>query len=92
MTARYLLCPGLVRSRVDGQVHHIGANQLAALYGVPMAECLVMPPQRLEHHYTRMALLDRVRLGELIALHPRFDGDYLLPQPAPGGSRQPTTT
>lgn len=92
MTARYLLCPGLVRSRVDGQVHHIGADQLARLYGVSMAECLVMPLQRPEHHYIRTALLNLVRQGELIALHPRYDGAYTLPQPAPGGSRQPTTT
>ena len=90
MTARYLLCPGLVRSRVDRQAHHVGAADLARLYGVPMAECVVMPLQRPEFHRARMDLLDRVRLGELTALHPRFDGDYSLPQPAPGGSRQPS--
>lgn len=81
MTPRYLLCPGPVRSRVDGSLHHVGADQLAALYGVPMAECVVMPLQRPEHHRARMALLDRVRLGELVALYPRFDGDYRLPPP-----------
>lgn len=79
MTARYLLCPGMVRSAVDGDAHHIGASQLAALYRVPMADCVVLPPQRPCLHRERMALLDRVRSGELIGLTPRADGDYRLP-------------
>lgn len=44
MTALYLLCPGPVRSRTDGDWHHIGARQLAHLYRVPMDECVVLPP------------------------------------------------
>lgn len=80
-TARYLLCPGLVRSRADGDRHHVGASRLAMLYRVPMADCLVLPPQRPENHRARMDLLDRVRLGELIALQPRADGQYRLPSP-----------
>lgn len=83
MTARYLLCPGIVRSRTDGDRHHIDARRLAFLYGVPMSECVAMPPQRLENHRDRMALLDRSRTGELIALTPRDDGNYTLPTPRP---------
>lgn len=79
MTARYLLCPGLVRSRADGDRHHVGAMDLARLYGVRVADCLVLPPQRPENHRARMDLLDRVRLGELVALQPRADGQYQLP-------------
>ena len=41
MTSHYVLCPGWVRSRTDGDAHFIGARQLAHLYGVSMAECLV---------------------------------------------------
>lgn len=78
MTARYLLCPGLVQSRSDGDRHHVGASQLAMLHGVRMADCLVMPPQTPANHRTRMALLDRVRAGELIALAPSFNGKYRL--------------
>ena len=58
VTARYLLCPGPVRSRVDGDRHHVSPAQLANLYGVPMAECVVMPLQRPEFHRARMALLE----------------------------------
>ena len=83
MTARYLLCPGPVQSRNDGDLHHITARQLAFLYGVPMAECVVMPPQRPDRHRERMALLDRVRSGDLVGLVPRADGDYRLPEPRP---------
>lgn len=79
MTARYLLCPGLVRSRVDGDAHHVGAAQLVALYRVPASDCLVMPAQTPANHDARMALLDRVRAGELVGLTPRPDGDYRLP-------------
>lgn len=81
MTARYLLCPGLVRSRNDGDRHHVSAMELAWLYGVRMADCLVLPPQRPENHRARMDLLDRVRLGELVALQPHDDGQYRLPSP-----------
>lgn len=79
MKVRYLLCPGLVTSRTDGDRHYIRAGQLAALYGVSMADCLVLPDQTPENHRQRMALLDRAGSGELIALWPRSDGNYTLP-------------
>lgn len=80
MTARYLLCPGLVRSRTDGDSHHIGSALLATLYRVRISDCIVMPAQRPENHSARIALLSRVERGELVALHPRSDGDYRLPR------------
>lgn len=80
MTARYLLRPGLVTSRTDGDRHYVGARHLAVLYGVPMAECVVLPHSSPMNHGSRMALLDRVRAGELVALIPRSDGDYRLPR------------
>lgn len=43
MAALYLLCPGWVTSRADGQDHHVGADDLARLYGVPMSECVALP-------------------------------------------------
>lgn len=77
MSARYLLCPGEVRSRTDGTWHHVGAAQLAALYGVSMAGCLVLP---FADRRRRDELLDRADSGEFIALKPRYDGDYRLPE------------
>ncbi len=78
MTARYLLCPGMVRSRTDRDQHHVGARELAMLYRVRMVDCLVMPPQTPANHRQRMGLFDRVLDGELIALHPRSSGEYPL--------------
>lgn len=46
MTARYLLCPGNVRSRRDGQAHYVPAMQLATLYSVPFADCVILPGTR----------------------------------------------
>jgi hypothetical protein len=66
---RYLLRPGPVRSRTDGQLHHVGARELARLYGVPMSECLVSRGD------TR-----GLEFGRLIVLAPRYDGDYRLPE------------
>ena len=70
---RFVLHPGDVISRTDGQRHYVGVLQLSKLYGVPMANCVIYPgrddPRRL---YWR----DPVGA---IHLHPRYDGDYSLP-------------
>lgn len=68
---KYLLCPGPVVSQNDGQTHHVSASQLAALYGVHMEECRVLP-------YTAQQRGWKPTPG-LIQLHPRYDGDYRLP-------------
>lgn len=80
MTARYLLCPGIVTSRTDGDRHYVGAAELARLYGVPKANCLVLPHWSTMNHFHRASLLERAARGELIALRPRADGDYRLPE------------
>lgn len=41
---RYVLCPGMVISRNDGQQHYIGAMALARLYGVDPKECEIFEP------------------------------------------------
>lgn len=78
MTRRYLLCPGVVRSRTDGQMHHIGVAQLANLYGVSMAECLVLPSDN--EWASRMKHRNLMARTDLIHLHPRDDGNYTLPE------------
>jgi hypothetical protein len=82
MTARYVLCPGQVMSKRDGQVHHVSAGELQALYRVDPRDCLVMPAQP---SVGRCGLRDWVQAaidaGDLVALRPRYDGDYTLPPP-----------
>lgn len=84
MTARYLLCSGAVRSRNDGQLHEVGAKQLAMLYGVSMSECAVLPePNSRDSAMRRIQLQVRAWAGELIVLRPRYDGRYKLPEAKP---------
>lgn len=78
MTARYLLFPGSVRSRIDGQVHHVTAPALARLYGVPLSDCVALPC-RPGDRPLRETLLARAARGDLVALRPRADGAYSLP-------------
>ena len=80
MMPRYALYPGPVTSRTDGQRHHVSARQLAALYGVDLRECLVVTQADLEHPGMRDFC---ARAATLVALRPRYDGDYSLPAPAP---------
>lgn len=69
---KYLLCPGHVQSKTDRQYHYVDARDLARLYGVRMDECDVRP----ERAFSRFGW--RPDPG-LIELHPRWDGDYRLP-------------
>lgn len=73
--ARYILCPGWVKSENDGQLHYIGAAQLASLYQVPLRSCVVYPSD-LARQVTW-----RVQHGD-VYLHPRANGDYTLPMAA----------
>jgi len=65
---RFVVYPGPVTSATDGQRHMITAAELMGLYKVNPRECIVHndegPPQREEG---------------LIALYPKYDGDYRVP-------------
>lgn len=41
MEKKYLIVPGEVVSRHDGEVHHVGAVALMKLYGVSQEECVI---------------------------------------------------
>lgn len=77
MEPKYALYPSHVTSRTDGDRHYIGAPQLARLYRVPMGECLVIS----DEDYRRPDRRGKLALAEkLIALWPRYDGNYKLPE------------
>ncbi len=65
---KYIVRPGTVQSRYDGQWHFISGPRLMALYKVSPKECLVDLPH---NPIARMGLQ-----GEFIELKPRFEGDY----------------
>lgn len=65
---KYMLLPGWVTSRHDGDIHFIGSEQLARLYGVSMDECCVYRGQHtLAEH------------DGLMFLPVRYDGNYETP-------------
>lgn len=71
---RYILHPGQMESKSDGQIHFIGAAALAQLYGVNLMECLVVNNNTM-HTY-------REQPGD-VHLFPRYSGDYRLPEQSP---------
>jgi hypothetical protein len=64
---RYVVYPGEIRSKNDGQIHYIGFTQLVELYCVPPGECIDGSIER------EVAGRD---ISSLIKIHPRYDGDY----------------
>lgn len=68
---RYILFPGRVRSRTDGDIHFVGAVKLARLYGVPLDKCLVVRGDNYRYYK---------KLPGDICLFPRSDGNYKLPE------------
>ncbi|AWM87351.1 hypothetical protein [Microvirga sp. 17 mud 1-3] len=70
----YVLHPGIVVSRYDGQEHYITAQQLAGLYRVNQNDCAVYRSENDQYRTPR----------PLVHLYPRDDGNYTLPQYAAG--------
>lgn len=68
---KYVLYPGLVRSKTDGQNHYINAVELCRLYQVKWDECIVIDK--------RKTLCIR-NFSKMIHLYPREDGNYSLPK------------
>lgn len=77
MNRRYVLHPGKVRSKNDGQVNYIGAAQLADCYGVSLRDCITYPVgSDAESVIMRRIWRDPV---DAVHLHPKYDGNYTLP-------------
>lgn len=73
---RYAVFPGPVRSQMDGQWHEISARQLIMLYRVKPDECYVVPPS-----WPPGTSRETIAwVDSLIALRPRYSGDYTLPK------------
>jgi hypothetical protein len=60
---KYIICPGYVTSKTDGDRHYITSRQLIELYGVNPKECAI------EKEYIRSA-------ENAIFLRPRYSGHY----------------
>jgi hypothetical protein len=78
MKRKYVLCPGYVRSKHDGDLHFVGADKLTHLYGISRGECYVL---RESDGLLRDREIERFRRIEgLIWLYPMYNGDYSLPE------------
>lgn len=72
MKSKYLLLGGWITSRYDGDDHYIPAKQLAKLYSVDPAECVMInQPIRYEHEE-----FIRLNKDNYTILRPRSDGNY----------------
>lgn len=67
---KYIVRPGFVYSRNDGQRHFVGFGQLVKLYHVNPRECLYD-----DHKGSLLGYGERF-LKDLTILHPRRDGNY----------------
>lgn len=73
MKPRYVLHPGWVVSKVDGDRHFITAKQLEVLYRVDPRNCVVYPAKGIGERFWED------RPGDA-HLYPRSNGDYRLPE------------
>ncbi|UTC29749.1 hypothetical protein BAJUN_01190 [Bajunvirus bajun] len=76
---KYLVIPGPMQSKTDGDWHDITASQLIRLYGVRSEECVIYDTQE---HRTQ-EILQRGRPLLLLVLAPRYDGEYRKPDGSP---------
>lgn len=67
---KYIIVPGYIKSKNDGEIHYISASQLMRLYKVNPLECIVA----LGKYWHR----GRIGIESLIVLRPRYDGNYGL--------------
>jgi len=71
---KYIVLPGYVDSKNDGERHYISAQQLIDLYGVNIKLCVIVPYGS-EH---RPRGYSEEQFNSMIKLYPRFHGDYNL--------------
>lgn len=71
----YVIHPGPVYSKTDGDLHYIGTHELVKLYGVDPN--YAVDELRVTGGLLREEAEGRVRL---VHLHPRYDGNYTLPE------------
>lgn len=66
---KYIIRPGTIVSKHDGDIHRISAEQLISLYHVDPEECVTIhPDQKIPRHLLHLEILA-----------PRYDGKYYKP-------------
>jgi hypothetical protein len=70
---KYICYGGYIPSKTDQDMHYISAKRLAQLYNVRPSDCLMIDD------YNKEEKMKGLNVGNIIELHPRYNGDYLLP-------------
>lgn len=78
MTIKYVVYPGMVRSKNDGQWHYISASKLIMLFGVNPLECEIFDPKGWWPRSYHEQAAERHK--ELTVLQAQYDGNYTLPK------------
>lgn len=71
MKKKYIVCPGNVRSKSDGDLHYISASKLMMLYRVNPAECIIVEDEM---------VAGSLNWEDYIILKPSTDGNYSMIQ------------
>lgn len=71
MKKKYVVYPGVIKSRFDGDRHYISAYKVMELYKVNPEECALISDDRPD-------IILGLNLNHLIPLYPRNDGRYEL--------------
>lgn len=66
---KYLVCPGIVISKHDGQEHYISARELISLFNVNPRECKIIDSRGSAYG---------IRWEDYTVLRPSTDGNYQL--------------
>lgn len=68
---KYIIMPGFVKSKNDGETHYISASKLIHLYGVNPKECYIVRDGEMESIPKSVSKTAKV-------LSPKYNGDYSL--------------
>ena len=79
MGKKYIIWPGYVTSRRDGDRNYITAAQLMHLYRVPQQNCVLAPPPDDRSLQAKIKRKQLTGIKGLVHLTPRSDGNYTLP-------------
>lgn len=72
---RYIVRPGYVTSKSDGQEHFITSEMLIRLHGVRRKDCIVVPCNTVT---SRPSFFTEQQMRNMTILQPRYDGDYIF--------------
>lgn len=67
---RYIIHPGFITSKTDGDFHYVGYQQLVTLYKVDPRDCGLYSPV---NFYPADSMYEYI-----VHLYPRWDGNYSL--------------